>query len=176
MRGKSKHVFASSQGRVTHCLECQRYGHIARICRGPTTCAECAGEHLTEACTKGPETSRKCASCKGNHRLGSQQCEFERKERDRAAYALAHVQSLYQCITTAFPPFAAAAPAPQTETQSQLAGNSWQPVVKARTGRPTPPSQAAKHPTQTRIPSTQIGKRKEEDFTSPTPPGRFARS
>jgi hypothetical protein len=171
-----------SEGRVTRCHKCQRYGNTARICRGRLTCAECAGEHSAETCTKGPEASRKCASCKGNHRSGSQQCEFERKERDRAAYARYHAQSHYQCTVTASPPItsaplnAAAAPAPQAETQSQPASNGWQPVVKARRGRPTLLSQAAKDPTQTRIPSTQVGKRKERDFTSPTPPERFARS
>ena len=126
-----------SEARVTRCHKCQKYGHIARICKNRTACAECAEEHPAEACTKGPEMNRKCVSCKGNHRSGSQQCEFERKERDRAAYVRSYAQSHYQCISTDSPPTAALPPAPQAETQSQPAGNGWQLAGKARRGRPT---------------------------------------
>jgi hypothetical protein len=167
------------EGRVTRCFRCQKYGHIARRCRNSATCSECAGEHEAEACPKGPEISRKCAVCKGSHRAGSLQCEIERRERERAVYARNHAPSLYQCIPT--PTLAPATvtpplpPAP-TQTQSQSAGNSWQLAVKARRGRPTQLSQAARDPTQTRLPSTQTGKRKERDFTSPTPPERATRS
>jgi hypothetical protein len=166
-----------SEARVTRCYKCQKYGHTAKICKNRTTFAECAEEHLAEECTKGPETNRKCASCKGNHRSGSQQCEFERKERDRAAYARSYAQSHYQCISTASLLTATAPPpGPQAETQSQPTGNDWQPAVKARRGRPTLLSQAARDPTQTRLPTSLPGKRKERDFTSPTPPERFTRS
>jgi hypothetical protein len=168
-----------SEGRVTRCHKCQRYGHIARLCRGRITCSECAEEHLAETCTKGPETSRKCAACKGSHRAGSQRCEIERKERERAAYARDHAHSLYQCIsTTHHTPNTSTVPVPPapTQTQSQPAGNDWQLAVKTRRGRPTLLSQAARDPTQTRLPTTQTGKRKERDFTSPTPSERPTRS
>jgi hypothetical protein len=168
-----------SEGKVTRCFNCQKYGHIARLYKNQTTCSECAGQHLAEACTKGPEASRKCAACKGNHRAGSQQCDIERKEREKAEYARNHAHNLYQCIPiTLHAPTTATTTMPQapTQTQPQPAENGWQPAIKARRGRPTLLSQAAKDPTQTRLLSTQTGKRKEREFTPPTPPERFTRS
>jgi hypothetical protein len=113
--------------RVTRYYRCQKYGHITRRCKNPATCSECAGEHAAETYTKDPETSRKCAVCKGNHRAGSLQCEIERRERERAVYARNHAHSLYQCILTTTPAPTTATPlippAP-TQTRSQPAGNS----------------------------------------------------
>jgi hypothetical protein len=145
------------------------------------TCAEYAEEHAAEACPKGPETSRKCAAYKGTHRAGSQQCEIEQKERQRAEYTRNHAQNHYQYIPaslTLYTPNIPALPALSvfTQPQSQAVGTGWQPTVRGRRGRPTQLSQAARDPTQTRIPSTQIGKRKERDFTSPTPPERITRT
>ena len=59
-----------SEGRVTRCFNCQRYGHIARKCKNPAACANCARDHTTDKCTKDPEERRKCAVYKGNHRAG----------------------------------------------------------------------------------------------------------
>jgi hypothetical protein len=169
-----------SEGKVTRYYNCQGYGHIAKVYRGLTACGECAGQHLSEACTKGPERSRKCAACKGNHRAGSQKCEIEMKERERAGYARNQAYNLYQCTSTISysprPTTTAAIPTTSTQVLPQPIGNGWQQAVKGRRGRPSQLSQAARDPTQTRIPSTQISKRKERDFTSPTPPERITRT
>jgi hypothetical protein len=166
-----------TEARVTRCHNCQRYGHIMRFCRNETTCSECAGGHRAEHCTKGPQTSRKCAACKGAHRAGSQSCEIERKERLRAEYTRNHASPLYQCMaigssnqlgSTSLS--ASELPVPQTST------NGWQIITTAKRGRPTRISQAAKDPNQSRLVTNPLGKRKERDFTPPSPVIRVARS
>ena len=170
-----------SEAKVTRCFNCQEYGHIARICKKSPACAECAGEHRAEECPKGPEAARKCAVCGGKHRAGAPNCEIERKEKEKAAFARIQASRQYQC--TVSPPRSSPPqrdpppPSPGSpQPHSQLNVTGWKPIIRARKGRPTQLSQAANDPSQTRIFATQTGKRKERDFTSPTPPERIIRS
>ena len=67
-----KYVF---KPRVIKCDHCQKYGHIARICRSETSvCGKCRSkEHDTENCTV-EEDEYKCFHCDGNHRSGDKTC------------------------------------------------------------------------------------------------------
>ncbi|XP_049416274.1 uncharacterized protein LOC125878859 [Epinephelus fuscoguttatus] len=47
------------------CYKCQRYGHVATVCRGKQRCGRCGGEHLYGKC--GNNNSVKCCNCGGNH-------------------------------------------------------------------------------------------------------------
>ncbi|KAJ3002262.1 hypothetical protein NUW54_g5941 [Trametes sanguinea] len=69
----------------TQCFNCHRFGHIARYCRGRSTCGLCAGPHTTtscrcpseNACADMPQcnhTPPKCALCKGPHGATSRDC------------------------------------------------------------------------------------------------------
>ena len=124
---------------------------------------------------------RTCAACKGNHRAGSPNCEIEKKEQEKATFARNHAPRQYQFTATPPPriPHMQKNPPPSpgpSRNQSQLITNGWKSSIRGRKGRPTQLSQAARDPTQTRILATQTGKRKERDFTSPTPPERVIRS
>lgn len=166
-----------TEARVTRCHNCQRYGHIMRFCRNNTICSECAGSHRAEHCTKGPQTSRKCAACKGAHRAGSQSCEIERKERLRAEYTRNHASPLYQCMATGSPNQPGPMGLPASEPQaSQTSTNGWRIIAATKRGRPTRISQAARDPNQSRLVTNPLGKRKERDFTPPSPVNRVVRS
>ena len=69
----------------TQCFNCYRFGHIARYCRGRSTCGLCAGPHATNSCrcpsenacidmTQCKHTCPKCALCKGPHSALSRDC------------------------------------------------------------------------------------------------------
>jgi hypothetical protein len=50
--------------KLQQCFKCQAYGHIARYCKRDPRCAYCAGEHLTEKCSRPKDRSvAKCAVC-----------------------------------------------------------------------------------------------------------------
>jgi len=167
-----------SEGRVTRCFNCQRYGHISRKCRHPAACANCAGNHTTNKCTKDPEERRKCAVCKGNHKAGSIHCVVECKQREIAATIrnITPPQYQYQPSQSAqsvraisqTPPRITAQAINQNQTQTER--NSAIPVASNRKGRPTQLTQAAKDPAQMTLTAARLGKRKERDFTPPVPP------
>lgn len=152
-----------------------------RLCRFDERCAECADNHWSDHCTKGPGSARKCALCKGTHRAGAHTCEAERKERQRIEYIRTYTPELFQCTMPSFPTakpiITTDLPAPsQTQSQPITMVDAWQVVSKGRRGRPSFLSQAAKDRGQLRIAMNQLGKRKERDFTSPSPPERTTRS
>ena len=165
-----------AEGRVTRCFNCQKYGHIARRCKNPTACAECAGNHTADRCTIGPEAKRKCPTCKENHRAGSPHCTVERKEREKAETIRNLASPQYQCLSspsTLPTQRIAQTPLPTQETnrnQTQLETSSGISVATQRKGRPLLLTQAAKSPSQMSLTFVGLGKRKERDFTPPVPP------
>ena len=61
--------------RVYKCNNCQKFGHIARICRATSPkCGKCGNSHATTSCTETVENF-KCCHCSQNHETGNQQCE-----------------------------------------------------------------------------------------------------
>lgn len=49
----------------TQCFRCQRFGHLAKNCRGPVRCKACAGPHAYSECNTKKE--RRCVNCNGAH-------------------------------------------------------------------------------------------------------------
>lgn len=69
--------------RVIKCNNCQKFGHIARLCRSKTKCGKCALGHETRSCTINDAKKFKCAHCEGNHSSGYRGCEVvQSKEAD----------------------------------------------------------------------------------------------
>jgi Zinc knuckle len=167
-----------SEGRVTRCFNCQKYGHIARNCKEETKCAECAENHATDKCTKGSGEKRKCAICDGNHKAGSPYCSVERKERERAETIRIFAPAQYQFQSSQSAPAVrrVSQTPPPTLTQDlnrnrpQLVASSAISIASRGKGRPTQLTQAARNPSQMRLATPGIGKRKERDFTPPVPP------
>lgn len=61
------------------CFRCQRFGHIAAVCRGVRKCGKCGGGHDFKDCTS---EEVKCGNCGGAHRTAFRGCEYhERAQR-----------------------------------------------------------------------------------------------
>lgn len=59
------------------CYRCQRYGHIAAVCRGKQRCPKCGGEHRVEDCRD--NVQGKCCNCGGQHRVTYGGCEARKR-------------------------------------------------------------------------------------------------
>ena len=59
---------------IVQCKRCQRYGHTQKYCNHNFRCVKCAGSHLTDQCTKSPESSAKCIHCQGEHPANYKGC------------------------------------------------------------------------------------------------------
>lgn len=59
------------------CYKCQRFGHVAAVCRGKQRCARCGGEHDYGKCEQG--VNPKCCNCGGEHSAGYGGCQARKK-------------------------------------------------------------------------------------------------
>lgn len=59
------------------CYKCQRYGHVAAICKGKQRCGKCEGEHQYGECSD--KDKLKCCNCGGEHSAGYGGCEARKK-------------------------------------------------------------------------------------------------
>lgn len=60
------------------CFNCQKFGHVAAICRGKRRCGKCGGEdHEYGQCKEG--TSVKCCNCGGSHSAAYKGCQAHKK-------------------------------------------------------------------------------------------------
>ena len=150
------------EARVTQCVKCQEFGHIARFCKNTTRCGRCSGDHETRQCTK-PATVRKCALCKGNHAAWSDTCRHRIQARERADLALRTTPALYGRGETSHDQFQFQTQnSPQTGPQEE----GWQQVSRGRKGRPTFLAVAGRAPNQSRI-FTTGSKRPRHESSSP---------
>lgn len=58
------------------CFKCQKYGHVAAVCKGKQRCARCSGNHEYGKCEQGAHL--KCCNCGGEHSAGFGGCEVHR--------------------------------------------------------------------------------------------------
>ena len=72
--------------KVIKCNYCQKFGHIARLCRSKKPkCGKCSSEnHETQTCHEEAE-NYKCAHCDGNHNTGSGHCEIWKNKEEELA-------------------------------------------------------------------------------------------
>lgn len=60
------------------CFKCQKYGHIAAVCRGKARCGKCGGEdHEYGKCKQGVKV--KCCNCGGEHSAAYKGCEMHKR-------------------------------------------------------------------------------------------------
>lgn len=59
------------------CFKCQKYGHVAAICKDKQRCGRYAGEHEYEKCGEGVEL--KCCNCGGQHSSAYRRCEASKR-------------------------------------------------------------------------------------------------
>lgn len=59
------------------CFKCQRYGHVAAVCKGKQRCGRCAGEHEYGKCENGAKL--KCCNCGGEHTSAYRGCEVSKR-------------------------------------------------------------------------------------------------
>lgn len=58
------------------CYKCQKFGHVAAVCRGKQKCARCGGEHEYGKCGQG--VNPKCCNCGGDHSAGYGGCQVRK--------------------------------------------------------------------------------------------------
>jgi len=61
------------------CYKCQRFGHIAAVCKGKKRCSKCGGEHDYDECDK---VRNQCCNCGGEHSAAYQGCEFSKRAKE----------------------------------------------------------------------------------------------
>lgn len=59
------------------CFTCQRYGHVAAVCKGKIRCSNCGGEHKYGECEEG--ATQKCCNCGGEHSAAHGGCEVYKR-------------------------------------------------------------------------------------------------
>ncbi|XP_013857708.1 uncharacterized protein LOC106513433 [Austrofundulus limnaeus] len=62
------------------CYKCQRYGHIAAVCKGKQRCPKCGEDHKFEECKE--DVEEKCCNCGGNHRVTYGGCEVRKRAKE----------------------------------------------------------------------------------------------
>ena len=60
------------------CFKCQRYGHVAAVCRGTQRCNKCGGVHDLLNCEA---AESKCCNCGGSHMASFRGCVHSEKAR-----------------------------------------------------------------------------------------------
>lgn len=59
------------------CFKCQKFGHVAAVCKGKQKCGRCAGDHEYGKCEEGAPL--KCCNCGGGHSSGFRGCEASKR-------------------------------------------------------------------------------------------------
>ena len=77
---KSTEIFRTGF-RMLQCFNCQKYGHIAKICTADSKCGHCAGEHNTRNCTGKKDV--KCSNCGKGYKTWDQSCSVRAAAKNR---------------------------------------------------------------------------------------------
>lgn len=77
------------------CFKCQKYGHIAAVCKGKLRCSKCSGEHEYGKCEK--DAKLKCSNCGGEHSSAYRGCEVSKRmqevQRIRVTEGMSYAQA-----------------------------------------------------------------------------------
>jgi hypothetical protein len=60
------------------CFKCQRFGHVAAVCKGKQRCGKCSGDHEYGKCEEGAKL--KCCNCGGEHSSAYRGCEVSKRQ------------------------------------------------------------------------------------------------
>ena len=81
---------------LIRCFKCQRYGHVAAMCKGSQRCGKCGGNHEYGLC--GEDQERRCCNCGGDHTAAYGGCPARRKavvvQQVRAAKNLSYAEAV----------------------------------------------------------------------------------
>ncbi|KAI1001063.1 hypothetical protein K3495_g7139 [Podosphaera aphanis] len=102
--------------RAMQCFNCQRYGHIAKMCTAEAKCGKCAGEHNTRECSGKQEV--RCSNCGKKHTSWDQSCPVRLAAKSKAMMNRTQDPGSYQ----------------QQETQPRNTDCEWQ-IVGSRKRR-----------------------------------------
>lgn len=73
---------------IQQCFNCQAYGHIARNCKRPTSCAYCAQNHSSQDCPTAKDRARaQCAVCQKQNTKQSEKTSEDHFVFDRSCPA-----------------------------------------------------------------------------------------
>lgn len=78
---KATEIFRSGF-RALQCFNCQKYGHIAKVCTSEVRCGQCAKAHNTRECTEKQEV--RCCNCNRKHASWHQSCPVRIAARAKA--------------------------------------------------------------------------------------------
>lgn len=59
------------------CFKCQKFGHVAAVCKGKQRCGRCAGDHEYGKCEEG--AALKCCNCGGEHSSAYRGCTVSKR-------------------------------------------------------------------------------------------------
>lgn len=79
---KAVEIFRSGF-RAIQCFNCQKFGHMAKMCTSIEKCGQCAENHNTRACSKDKE--KRCCNCGKKHEAWSQSCPVKIAAKAKAA-------------------------------------------------------------------------------------------
>jgi hypothetical protein len=106
------------------CFHCQRYGHIADVCKSKIICPRCSGTHKFSDC---PQTEKRCSNCHGDHSASYGGCPEKKRVTNILKLSVANQ-------------------IPIAEAKKQLPKPSFADVLKKPSIQPTQSSSSNKNP------------------------------
>lgn len=96
--------------RALRCYKCQRFGHTAKVCKGSTRCARCAGNHEIKECRVPPfsgnnsNEGHKCINCGNSHSSAFRGCPVfitaQKANEIRATERISYAEALKKAKVT----------------------------------------------------------------------------